>query len=147
MGRDDWNWEHLQAYVETYCRRNSLEFSGVALMKTPSNGGYSRTGTPTQPQKLQPISYPASNMCWGDGGTELCGSDQPMASPNQLEAHSTSGSQHLTLPGWPGMRVQRLRIEPNKTWEKLMKQLLLIFCYTHRGVPNPIVIREGSSSN
>ena len=65
-----------------------------------------------------------------------------------------------TLLGGPGARgwiAQRPRIEPNTTGKKnqsinqsinqSMKWCLMIFCYTHQMVPNPVVTREASLSN
>lgn len=38
--RDNWNWENLEGEVEIQCNENSLDSTGVALAKNPSNEGY-----------------------------------------------------------------------------------------------------------
>lgn len=69
-----------------------LQYSEVALVKTPSNGWYNGTGTPTQPQELQPITLPASNMCYGNGGTELVEDTNQWLVPTNLKPIAQEGA-------------------------------------------------------
>lgn len=63
----------------------------------------------------------------------------------QLEAHARRKSPYLTLPGWPGTRIWRAQkpsIEPNLSGKKLKIKKSMKFCYIHRSVLSPIVIRD-----
>lgn len=69
---------HLRRDTETQCSENSLESTGVDLVKLPSNGGFgaqtghllypgkapsSGTRTSAQPQSLHTAICPAYKMC------------------------------------------------------------------------------------
>ena len=137
-----------------------MESTRVTLVKSPSSRGYgaptghlpeaSKTpscgiGTLTQHQNLWSTIYHACKMFWGSGGTEL------VEVTNQwlvlLEVHTMSRGPCLTLDGWPGTRrwsAQRPRIDPNTPCKMSMKWFLMVFCYTHRFMLSPIVIREAT---
>lgn len=108
----------------------------------------SKIGTSTQPQNLWPKICPAYKMLWGNSDTELVGvANQWLV---LLDVQATRRRPCPTLPGWPGTKdwiAQTPRIEANTTGKKSIKWFPMIFCYTHRSLPSPTVIRKLSSIN
>jgi hypothetical protein len=66
-------WKLPRTYKSDLARhRSAVRYRALAdYLLQPGKAPRSGTGTPTQPQKLQPTNCPASKVSWGYVGTEL----------------------------------------------------------------------------